>query len=74
MTAERWGALPLGELHSFGTCALCGVEGEERPNGPYVVAGKSALKRTVLAVTRSEAHICLDLIGCMRRQALARAF
>jgi hypothetical protein len=56
--AERWGALPLGELHAEGRCALCGLRGElER-----------SLKRTVLATTQAVAHVCIDSVVCERRR------
>lgn len=64
---ERWGALPLGELHPVDRCALCGIEGKEHPIWEPVV-GDVALKRTTLALTRSHALVCVDTSTCERRR------
>src|SRR5262245_7904657 len=58
---ERWGALPLGELHPKGRCALCDHLGEE---------GKT-LRRTVLMSTHATALVCVDVMACIRRRRQA---
>jgi len=54
---ERWGALPLGELHPEGKCAYCGKVGRE---------GKT-LKMTVHPATRAQCLVCVDVVACQRR-------
>lgn len=73
MSAERWGALPLGELHAEGVCAFCGAK------GPIVEAGygdptefETALRRTVHCATIAVADICWDTAGCERRRYRAK--
>jgi hypothetical protein len=46
----------IGDYHSDGVCALCGLLASEAP-----------LKRTVLAMTRAEAMRCVDVVACCRR-------
>jgi hypothetical protein len=46
----------LGDYHSDGVCALCGLLDSE-----------TELKRTVLAMTRAEAMRCVDIAACCRR-------
>lgn len=58
MSAERLGALPLGELHAENVCARCGRKGLE----------DMSLKRTVLRTTLAVAHVCVDVAGCERRR------
>ena len=60
MSAERWGALPLGELHPENACAFCGAKEGELP--------WHGLKLTKLVVTRAWAHVCVDVIACERRR------
>ncbi len=55
---RQWAALPLGELHDIGHCALCGRQGE---------AGK-ALRRTVLVSTHAAVMVCTDAHSCIRRR------
>lgn len=60
MKKERWGALPLGELHPGDRCAFCGY-------------GSSwGLKRVILASTNAEAPVCKDTVACMRRKLKRR--
>lgn len=63
--AARWAALPLGELHAEGVCAFCGLSGHV--DGRY-----PTLRRTVLAMTRATAHVCIDVVGCERRREVRR--
>ncbi len=56
---RQWAALPLGELHDVGTCALCGQVGE---------AGRS-LRRTILLSTHAGAMVCTDAHSCIRRRS-----
>jgi hypothetical protein len=68
MSAERWGALPLGELHPSDRCALCGADaayGNYRP-------GQVAVRLTNLAVTQSHALVCVDTVACERRRYKAK--
>ena len=61
MSRRQWGALPLGELHDEGVCALCGSRGEW-----------PKLKRTILLSTHAHAHVCSDVVACIRRRRKAR--
>jgi len=61
---ERWGALPLGELHPDSHCALCGVPAMY---GRYA-EGQEPVRRTQLVTTRAWALICVDVIACERRR------
>jgi hypothetical protein len=60
---RQWGALPLGELHPYGKCALCGLRGEL----------DKELRRTVLLSTDAVACVCEDMMSCIRRRQGARA-
>lgn len=62
MNRERFGALPLGELHPEDRCALCGTRGEF-----------PELKRIVLLSTHAQAFRCADQIACIRRRREARS-
>lgn len=59
---ERWGALPLGELHAENVCARCSARGIE---------GRD-LYRTVLVSTLAIAHVCADPVACERRRYRAK--
>ena len=63
---ERWGALPLGELHPEDRCALCGEVGKE---WPCIDVAWNSLHRTVLAYTQAAALVCVDTVACERRRA-----
>lgn len=56
---ERWGALPLGELHAEGVCYRCGMK-------------SPTLKRTVDRTTLAVAHVCNNPVRCERRRYNAR--
>ena len=60
--SERFGALPLGELHAEGVCAYCGRRGELERD----------LRRTVHRMTLAVAEICVDLVACERRRYKAK--
>jgi hypothetical protein len=54
---KTWGALPLGELHDEGICAYCGFRGEY-----------PALQKTIFVSTNAYAHVCADVMACIRRR------
>jgi len=71
---ERWGALPLGELHPEDRCAFCGRGGIVGPRRDEQGENQDAdLVRTVLAFTRAPAVICVDTVACLRRRQKMKA-
>lgn len=52
---EKWGALPLGELHPDNRCAWCGVKGEP-------------MMYTVHKDTLAPCYGCIDYCACIRRR------
>ena len=65
---ERFGALPLGELHAEGVCAYCGHRAELRDRWPWTMSGVPGLMRTVHVATQAVAHVCIDVVACERRR------
>ena len=63
---ERWGALPLGELHAEGICYRCGAQVVTGHREPRVgdISGRTTLHRGTLAY----ADVCSDPIACERRR------
>lgn len=55
---ERWGALPLGELHPRDRCAFCGDK-------------SAAKKMTIVLSTNAIGYRCLDSVACLRRKRRA---
>jgi len=66
---ERWGALPLGELHPEGKCAYCGARGREGALCPDCGFKHQdpTLRLTVHPATRAQCLVCVDSVACMRR-------
>lgn len=56
---ERWGALPMGELHPEDRCALCGDT-------------RAAKRRTVILSTHAIGYRCLDDVACLKRKRKAQ--
>ena len=52
--AERWAALPLGELHPTDVCRYCGTKGD--------------LMLTVFRDTNAIGPRCVDSVACIRRR------
>ena len=48
---------PLGQLHSYSSCAYCGA----KPN-------EAELQRNIISLTFAEGLTCVDLDGCLRRR------
>jgi len=66
MQPERFGALPLGELHPEKRCALCGLD--SRSPGAH----NEKLRQTTLQMTRALCMVCVDIVACQRRRYNAR--
>jgi hypothetical protein len=67
--AERWGALPLGELHAEGACYRCGQKGlRAQTQEMFDDLHVPMLRRTLLVMTRAWADVCVDVIACERRR------
>jgi len=59
-SSERWGALPLGELHPKERCAYCGSA-----TAPTWII--------TLPMTHARARTCIDTSACERRRQKMKA-
>jgi hypothetical protein len=67
--SERWGALPLGELHAEDRCAWCGHGGIVGPIRDREGENEDAdLYRTVHPMTLAPCVVCVDTVACERRR------